>query len=64
MTQNDLYRSLSRATGESVRTIRKLGFSSFDPSMPAIEFDGVDPAPQIVDWDQLELDRIALSIQA
>ena len=31
MNQNDLNRSLSRATGESVRTIKRFGFSLFDP---------------------------------
>ena len=64
MTQNELHRSLARATGESVRTIRRLGFSPFNPSAPQFETDAVDQAPQMVDWDQLELDRIALAIQA
>jgi hypothetical protein len=64
MKQNDLYHSLSRTTGESVRTIKRLGFSLFDPGANNTEPDTIDLPPQIVDWDQLELDRISLAIQA
>jgi len=62
MNQNDLNRSLSRATGESVRTIRRLGFSLFDPGTNDLDADYIDLPPQVIDWD--ELDRIALAIQA
>lgn len=64
MTQNELHRSLSRATGESVRTIRSRGFSPFDPASPCIDIDFVDMPPQVVDWDQVEMERLALAIQA
>ncbi len=64
MTQNELNQSLARATGESVRTIRRFGFSLFDPGDPDIDIDVCDLAPQVVDWDRLELDRLALAIQA
>ena len=64
MDQNDLNRSLSRATGESVRTIKRLGFSLFDPGANDTAADSIDLPPQVVDWDELERDRIALAIQA
>ncbi len=64
MNQNELHRSLSRATGESVRTIRQLGFSLFDPGANDADTDSFDLPPQVIDWDQVELDRIALAIQA
>ncbi|MCI0366362.1 MAG: hypothetical protein L0219_21075 [Phycisphaerales bacterium] len=64
MSQNELHRSLSRATGESVRTIKRLGFSPFDPGANDTDTDSIDLPPQVVDWDRLELDRIALAIQA
>jgi hypothetical protein len=51
MTQAELDRELSRMTGESVGTIRSLGFSLIEP--PDIE-------PLTVDWDALEADRIGL----
>jgi hypothetical protein len=62
MNQNDLNRSLSRATGESVRTIKRFGFSLFDPGANDTDDENVDLPPQVVDWD--ERDRIALAIQA
>jgi hypothetical protein len=64
MNQAELNRCLSRATGESVRTIKKFGFSLFDPGSPQCDSDSVDSPPQTIDWDQLEIDRISLAIQA
>ena len=48
MTQADLEREVAGLTGESVRTIRKRGFS-----LMTVEY----PAPQIVDWDELDAQR-------
>lgn len=64
MTQADLNRSLSRATGESIRTIKQLGFSLFDPGAEPCEAELLSAPPQVIDWDALERDRIALAIQA
>lgn len=56
MTQAQLDLALSEATGESVRTIRRRGFSIVD--LRAGEFDPEpnDLPPQVVDWDALALD--------
>ena len=51
MTQRDLDRQVARATGETVSTIRSMGFGLME--MP-------DPEPQIVDWDELQSERLAL----
>ena len=61
MKQSELNVSLAHATGESVRTIKRLGFSLFNPSANDTD-DSTDLPPQVIDWD--ELDRIALAIQA
>lgn len=55
MTQAQLDLALSEATGESVRTIRRRGFSILD--LRAGEFDPEpnDLPPQVVDWDALAL---------
>ncbi len=45
MTQRELERELSLATGESLSTIRSRGFSIVEP--PDLE-------PLIVDWDELQ----------
>ena len=44
MTKSELDRAVARATGESLATIRSLGFSVV--AVPAEE-------PQVVDWDEL-----------
>ncbi len=59
MSQQELDSAVAEATGESLRTIRRRGFSIIDPSE-----DDYDPEPnilpfQMVDWDQLESDRRA-----
>jgi len=53
MHQNELNRAVARATGESVRTIAKMGFGPLNP-LP------VDREPLVVDWDQLEAQRVAV----
>ncbi len=51
MTQAELDREISRTTGESVGTIRNLGFSLIETP---------DPEPLTVDWDALEAERVGL----
>ena len=58
MTQNQLLRAIARATGESLSTIRSLGFSVADPDN--VSFDPERPRrrrPRSVDWDQLDAQR-------
>jgi len=50
MYQNELNRAVPRATGESVRTIVKMGFSPLT-SIP------IDREPLVVDWDKLDAQR-------
>jgi hypothetical protein len=64
MNMNELNRGLYRATGVSVRTIKRLGVSPFDTAANDADADGIDLPPQVIDWDHVELDRIALAIQA
>lgn len=57
MSRKDLERELVQKTGESVRTIRRHGFSIVNPR----ERD-FDPEPdllpiQVIDWDQIEAER-------
>ena len=63
MTQNDLNRAVAEATGETVTTIRDLGFSIADP----VEVCH-DPEPSaldvnVVDWDELDAQRVGLFTQ-
>jgi hypothetical protein len=52
-----------RATGESVQAIGRRGFSLLVPE-PAEQCEPCDHTPQVVDWDALESERIALAILA
>ena len=49
MKEHDLYRQISKATGDSMRTIAALGFTSLEP-LPS------EQEPQ-VDWDDLNNER-------
>ena len=49
MTQNELNRSVAKATGESVSAISRMGFVPLTPQPVERE-----PEDYIVDWDELE----------
>ena len=51
MTQRQFERELSRATGESIATLRSRGFSLVEP--PDLE-------PLVVDWDKIQAERMGL----
>jgi len=56
MKQADLDRAVARATGETVSTIKRLGFLLAEPD------DGLGPeaeehGPYVIDWDELEAQR-------
>jgi hypothetical protein len=53
MTQAQLHRAVARATGESIRTIHRIGFS-------LLADDGEDREPLVVDWDALDAERYSV----
>jgi hypothetical protein len=60
MTQSRLNRAVARATGESLATVRSLGFSVADPGDVSFDPEPTPAMPQVVDWDELEADRVAV----
>ena len=56
MNQSQLDRAVARATGESLATIRRMGFSLFDPTATCDDLDAL-PRPQTVNWDRLDSHR-------
>ena len=56
MHQSDLNRAVSRATGETVSTIKRLGFLIADPDLDLDPHDE-DLGPYLIDWDELEAAR-------
>jgi hypothetical protein len=59
MTQARINRAVARATGESLGTIQRRGFSIADPASVCHDPEPFD-VPSIVDWDDLHASRIAL----
>ena len=65
MTQGQLMRAVSRATGESLSTIRRIGFNLVPTRLVV-----VPPAPepqacqshqrQVIDWDELDQARLGM----
>ena len=54
--QADLDRAVARATGETVSTIKRLGFLLADPADP-LDPDAEELGPYVIDWDELESER-------
>jgi hypothetical protein len=51
MTQAELNRAVAHATGETVETVRHMGFTLLTPT--------VELGPHIVDWDELDAERMS-----
>ena len=57
MSQHDLDLAVASATGESLRTIRRRGFSVIEPADVLFDPEPDVRAAQYVDWDELERRR-------
>ncbi|ADB18074.1 hypothetical protein Psta_3410 [Pirellula staleyi DSM 6068] len=58
MTQAELNQAVAEATGESVRTVSRRGFSIISPlQVFPIEQEEENLDPNTVDWDMLDLAR-------
>jgi hypothetical protein len=55
MTQQELDREVAHATGESLSTICRMGFTPLTHGPVEI-----DRQPQVVDWDRLDANRYSL----
>lgn len=60
MTSRSIERAVARATGESIREIRRRGFGLAAWLEPEFDPEPDDIPPQAVDWDELALERCAL----
>ena len=56
MRQADLDRAVARVTGETVSTIRRLGFLLVDPA-DSLDPDSAENGPHVIDWDLLQAQR-------
>lgn len=56
MKQADLNRAVAHATGETVSTIKRLGFLLADPT-ETLDPDAEALGPYVIDWDELAMRR-------
>lgn len=56
MKQQDLNQSVARATGDSISTIKRLGFLLAAPT-DSLEPDDEHNGPFVIDWDELAAER-------
>jgi hypothetical protein len=54
MSQRELNRAVARATGESIATVKRLGFLLAEPSADIEDPDSEAFGPQVLDWDEFE----------
>ncbi|MEQ8853933.1 hypothetical protein [Gimesia sp.] len=57
MIQAQLDQQVAQATGEDLREVRFRGFSLADPLTVRFDPEPCDLPPQILDWDQVDLER-------
>ena len=58
MKHAELDRAVARVTGETVSTIKRLGFLLADPG-DNLDPDSDEHGPYVIDWDELEAQRFA-----
>jgi hypothetical protein len=59
MSQTEIDQAVVRATGESMRAVRRHGFSLLSPVALFDPDDFAMAEPLVVDWDQVQADRRA-----
>ena len=62
MKQADLNRAVARATGETVSTIKRLGFLLADPADEVVDAEAAEYGPRVIDWDDLAIIRHAANV--
>jgi hypothetical protein len=60
VTSQEIAEQVAKATGESLREIRRRGFSLADSPHVAFDPEPYDIPPQLVDWDELARRRVGL----
>ena len=58
MKQSDLNRAVALATGETIATVKRLGFLLAEPH-ERIDPDSEMSGPLVIDWDELDNQRMA-----
>jgi hypothetical protein len=54
MRQVEINRAVARATGETVSTIKRIGFLIADPDEPISDPDSPELGGRVLDWDDFD----------
>lgn len=57
MNQRELHRAVARETGESVRTIERIGFLLTEPDIELLDPDHEALGPHVIDWDAFRVQQ-------
>ncbi len=57
MKQSDLNRAVALATGETIATVKRLGFLLAEPH-ETVDPDSETSGPLVIDWDELDNQRM------
>ena len=57
MKQTDLNRAVALATGETIATVKRLGFLLAEP-YETVDPDSETSGPLVIDWDELDHQRM------
>ncbi len=57
MKQTDLNRAVALATGETIATVKRLGFLLAEPQ-ESVDPDSDTSGPLVIDWDELDNQRM------
>ena len=57
MKQSDLNRAVALATGETIATVKRLGFLLAEPH-ESVDPDSETSGPLVIDWDELDNQRM------
>ena len=58
MKQTDLNRAVALATGETIATVKRLGFLLAEPQ-ETVDPDSETSGPLVIDWDEMDNLRMA-----
>lgn len=58
MSRRELHCAVARATGESIKTVKRIGFLLADPTIPIPDPDDPRLGGHVIDWDALQADPI------
>jgi hypothetical protein len=58
MSRRELHRAVAQATGDSMNTVKRIGFILADPTLPILDPEDECYGPHVIDWDEYLADPL------